>query len=256
MQYLQSIQLRYTHGWSSVTLREMNGHDELSINGTGTRDAIRLLQRLLVTDSSGDAKLTVEKWVTADRDHVMAALYTELYGKKIDGSYKCKNCKEKYSIDFMLPDLEDHLIHEPRASVNEDGLFRAGSCRFRLPTGEDEMATIGMSTAEATEELWKRCVVEQGGESMQTVQEAMIAAAPIIQSEILTACPECGKQQPGLFDMQTYLMDRLKQEQQKLIRQVHRLAISYKWGHDEILDLPRSLRRNYVSMIEAELQLQ
>jgi hypothetical protein len=42
----------------------------------------------------------------------------------------------------------------------------------------------------------------------------------------------------------------LKKERPRLLYEIHRIASSYHWSQQEILQLPRTLRKQYVELIE------
>jgi Cft2 family RNA processing exonuclease len=68
--------------------------------------------------------------------------------------------------------------------------------------------------------------------------------------EMQAICPECAREQNVRFDMQTFLLVRLKKERPRLLYEIHRIASSYHWSQQEILQLPRTLRKQYVELIE------
>ena len=136
-----------------------------------------------------------------------------------------------------------------------NGVFRSrDGCRFRLPSGEDEIAVIGLSPEDAERELLRRCVIEgnphagNGG-----LQETMKNLAPLLDLNVEAVCPECGGSQMVHFDIQYFLLSRLRLDQERLAYEVHRLSAFYGWGLKEILDLPSRLRRTYVGLAEMEL---
>jgi hypothetical protein len=49
-----------------------------------------------------------------------------------------------------------------------------------------------------------------------------------------------------------YLLRALAYEKQFLIHEVHRIALAYGWGYDEILSLTREDRRGFVRLIETD----
>ncbi|MBK6828963.1 MAG: hypothetical protein IPG86_19860 [Chitinophagaceae bacterium] len=197
--------------------------------------------------------LSAERMVTADRDRVLAAIYIDTFGSRVNGKTKCLECQQPFEIEFQLPELQQHLESSAAGTVEESGIYCLDECEFRLPTGEDELAIAGLQATEAVNALLQLCVVSGGKQQGEKIQEAMSGIAPVIQTEIKTVCPECGHTQQARFDIQSYLLSKLKEEQKQVYRDIHRLASSYKWSHREILELPRRLRRSYVKMIEDEL---
>jgi hypothetical protein len=151
----------------------------------------------------------------------------------------------------MLPDWIAHVRKEaPTPVTDEEGFYRlAYDIRFRLPDGTDEMAVWGLPVEVAEEMLLQRCVPGPiKKERAAEIQLAMAQQAPVLLADMAATCPECGHFQNAHFDMQSFLLARIKNERKKVAAEVHCLAVAYGWAHREILDLPRSLRKTYVSL--------
>jgi hypothetical protein len=258
MSFYPSI-VQFTPGILRVHLREINGRDELAVENLGTPGAIQLLDRLLVHPHDADAP-RAETFVTADRDRLLAAVYKQTFGSRIESSVHCRHCTTLFDLDFSLDDLVSHSQPEGDRDTfpaQTDGVFALESgIRFRLPTGEDENALYGLQTGQMEQVLIERCLLEgdpatDGGK----IQQAMEQIAPVLQMEMVAQCPECEKEQSVHFDMQSFLLTRLKQGQKQVTLEIHRLAATYHWSHAEILDLPRNMRRRYVDLIESELDM-
>jgi hypothetical protein len=255
MDFPISIKLRFTGHQKTIVLRELNGFDQAAITDTGTRSAISLLDQLIIYEDATENSLNASAIVTADRDNILAELYTCIFGNNIKGSFACKSCGENFSMDFQLSALRSHLLTQHPLVTDHMGTFHVEDGNFRLPTGEDELATLGLVAGNAVDELLKRCLVDGKIHNAEKVQQAMSDIAPILHTDIATTCPECGVEQTALFDIQTFLLERLKLEQTSITRDVHRLAGAYKWTYNSIMELPRSLRKRLVSLVETELQI-
>jgi hypothetical protein len=246
----------FTAGWPQAWLREISGLEEQSVAGTQVTEAIGLVDRLLVKGhrSAGGAK----DMASADRDRVLAAIYRQTYGDHIKGTLECRACEAPFDMDFSLGGFVDHTYaadETPVAQQLPDGsyLIQEG-LQLRLPTGEDEVAVIGLDAEKAASKLLERCLVAGDLQAAEAVGEEMISQiAPMLQTEMAAPCPECGHVMSVSFDVQTYLLQSLLQDQERLAWEVHRLATAYGWGLKEILKLPRSMRRNYARLIESEL---
>lgn len=250
--------VQFTPGGQQVFLRELCGHDELAVEDTGTIGAIQLLNRLLVDYRGEPHQATkAEILVTADRDRLLATVYKQTFGTLIDSTITCQACAQPFDINFSLDALIAHHQSETKPTTAkrlDDGTFRLDdSCRFRLPSGEDELAILQVTPNQAEEMLLRRCLLE--GELAAygaQIQEEMEKLAPVLQTDMQAVCPECNRQQTLHFDVQSFLLTRLQKSRRQVVGQVHRLATTYRWSHREILDLPRRLRHMYVSFIESE----
>jgi hypothetical protein len=235
-----------------VSLRDLQGHDELLPDGTGPVAASALLGRLGVP---APGELTL-----AERDRLIAELHRAMFGDAVDAQAHCSRCGGGFALAFSLDSLLASL--DARAAGAEIGLSGPdsagvyalpGGCRFRLPTTDDERALAALEQADdLARALLERCVlegdpVEHGG----AVERAMEALAPAIDLELPARCAMCGDAQRVPFEMVAFFFGTLLRERPLLHREVHCLAARYHWSHHEILGLPRAERRAYVALILA-----
>ena len=252
------IPLHFLPGSPWAALRELCGADEQSVSGTGAVDAIRLVDRLLVqTPGTGIGPGNAKKLTTADRDRLLAAIYTHTYGACIKSTVDCHKCKAAFDLDFSLEELVDHLYANTdnvNLEKDADGMFKlAGGPGFRLPTGEDEYRVLGLPAEKAEAELLARCIKNTGTKGKQKkLQDTMKALAPIVDIDMNAQCPQCQYNQKVHFDIQFYLLSSIIQERNRVNREIHCLAYAYGWGLQEILHLPRGSRKTLVRLIEAE----
>jgi hypothetical protein len=243
---------------SPFRLRELNGFDEQSVRGVDTATAIALLDRLLEHAPGSSAEdLKAIRLTASQRDRLLAAVYERTFGPRIDSTVRCTGCGQLVDATFHIEDLLavfSPADSSPAADLQPDGTFLLpNGLRFRLPTGEDEMAVAGLSPEDAERELLARCLIERtSGVDLAAVQEAMEEIAPVLALDLPGRCPECGAKQSVHFDMQFYLLRALELERKQIAREVHRLAIAYGWSLTEILGLFRSQRRAFVELIEAD----
>ncbi len=261
MSFSHLLPLRFTPQQRQLCLRPICGHDELAVGQAGSMDALALLGRLLVRMPEGTAEEagTALRIATADRDRAMALVYKNAFGAKVEATLACNACAAPFDLDFSLDDLLAH--HESQGSLHgveqvEPGVYRLpGLALFRLPTGSDEAAVWGLSPDEAEQALLERCLLEGDPATVGgPVQEAMRAIAPVFAMNLAARCPECGNEQLVHFDMQAYLLSAIMGRRKRLMREVHRLARAYNWGHAAILELPGHLRRSYVELVESEFE--
>lgn len=241
-----------------VGLREICGYDEIVADSTGTHTAIRLLDRLLVEAphthlSPGDAaNLTV-----VDRDRLLASVYTRTYGDHIASTVHCVHCGEPFDLDFSLQALLESLKQEAAdADVDPepDGTFKLpDGRRFRLPTGQDEVAVMHLPPEEAEGALLARCLVDgDATKAPEAVQEAMERVGPVLHLDLKARCRACDAYQPIHFDIQSYLLSSISAERRRLTYEIHLLASAYGWMVRDIMELPRSQRQMFAALIEAE----
>jgi hypothetical protein len=251
---VHTYHLIHTPERPTVSLREINGYDELMIEDNGARAVLKLLQNVIMPPSPGTLAVAPEKIVISDRDYLLAGIYGYTYGSRIQSVLKCRTCLSPFDMDFSLDDLvlsiRGSASHKPQ---DEQGFYCYDDYRFRLPNGEDEMAVAGMPVVEAERQILERCMAGTNTVANdRDVQSFMKSVAPLVFSEIQTTCPECGANQVVIFDIQTFFLSRLKNERKRVAAEVHSIAMAYHWSHHEILEIPRTLRKSYAGMIGLE----
>jgi hypothetical protein len=254
---LAQVPLQFTPDYRWAVLRELNGTDEAVVSNTRIRGAIALIDCLLVNSPEGLAPGQAARLTAPDRDRVLASIYQGTFGSVIESTVRCRHCHTSFDVRFALPDLIQQLSPSSTIEAVEalpNGVFQlSDGCQFRLPTGEDECAVLGLSPDQAIARLLQRCVITASNspEPVQ-LQKAMSEVAPLLDLDLDTVCPECSHFQSIHFDMQSYLLTALEQEQRRLMQEVHRMAIAYGWSLTEILGLSRRHRRELIALIEAE----
>ncbi|MCP4623540.1 MAG: hypothetical protein GY850_08420 [bacterium] len=188
----------------------------------------------------------------------MTAIYIRIYGSHVESVVNCKYCEKPFDMDFSLEQLLDSLnsgaVSTIQIEKKQGGIFKLpNGCCFRLPTGENECAVLGMTPEDAESELLRSCVLEGDPDGEEApLQDIMQEMASLVNLNMDARCPECNEHQLIHFDIQHFLLSSLRQERQQLAYEVHRLAGAYGWSLNEILELPRSVRRTYVDLVESE----
>ena len=146
---VHTYQLIHTAGRPTVSLRELNGYDELMIDDSGTRAVLKLLQNI-ITSVSPDNAYAAEKIVIADRDYLLSRVYSYTYGSVIQSVLKCRKCASPFDMEFSLDDLVASVRGLANNSIHDgQGFYNYDDYQFRLPDGADELAVAGMPLAEA-----------------------------------------------------------------------------------------------------------
>jgi hypothetical protein len=252
------ISLRFAPSEWRVLLRELTGHDERRVSGTSTQDALELIEAVLVPIPGESASPHAEEFVAADRDCILAELYIRTFGDRIESTLRCKDCGIQFDIDFSLRELtatvEQRSPNRDYASIKPNLFEAVGGWRFRLPTGREECAMAGCDRGTAEAALFEVCVAEaQSQPNIADLQTALEEVAPLLELELSACCPECERIHLVQFDIQTYLLRSLLNEQGRRIFEIHRLAAAYGWSLDEILSLTRTERRRLVEQVEDEI---
>ncbi|HET6613310.1 MAG TPA: hypothetical protein VFG83_15035 [Kofleriaceae bacterium] len=237
-----------------VWMRDLCGADEHVVRGTDTVAAIALVDRLLVTQPGaaygpGDAA----KLTCADRDQALAALCCATFGDRVDGTRICERCGERFDLELRLSDLAGAVWADCPPAPGDGVHTAADGTRFRLPTGEDELAVWGLSADDAAAALLSRCVVEdQPVHESSAVLSAMERVGPTLDLDLDAACSECGHPHAVAFSVQAWVLGHLEQSRPHLLREIHVLARAYGWSLDDILRLPRQSRLALVELVELD----
>ena len=249
--------LEFSPGNKWLYLNEPDGFIEQQIAGTGSIDALSLLNACIGNKFESEFVVKNASLLTIpDRERVLSILYEICYGRKVETTVRCMECKEPFDIDFSLPVLMESLKPNhaiTRKKVNGIYVFTTSNdISFRLCTGVDELAVVGMAPEQAEEELIIRCLLQGDIETAKKkLPQAMNMVAPLIDMDIDTTCPDCQTEQKFHFNLQTFFLKSLIRDKKLLTTEANLLALHYGWGLDEILHLPRSLRKTYVSYIES-----
>jgi hypothetical protein len=246
-----------------VYLRELAGYDELS-----TGSAVELVDGLLLDRPGAAARPGDARRLTlSEVDRMLAAVYRGLYGDAVVCHVTCPGCRSSYELSFTLSDMWDALTEttpedeELLAALDGPdghGVYRLGSLRFRLPTGEDLAEVVGLGPEASAAALRASCVLEQSaGDGRErpgleaTLDRAMALVGPTLDTDLDGVCPECSAEQAVPFRIDEFLFAALRRERALLTREVHELARAYRWSRHEILEMPRRERRQHAGLVLA-----
>jgi uncharacterized protein YbaR (Trm112 family) len=252
---------------SYAELRPLAGREEewlASHPGTpGAKAVTRLLSACLVhLDGEPPAYEYVQRLLVGDRDYLMLQLRCMTLGDHFRAVLVCPACNAKMDVDFDA----DEVPIERRPQMTSTYTLDLGSeekrcrtVRFRLPTGGDQEAVLGMDMESAVDALLGRCLIDNGGTPLSpternTVIDAMEQLAPEINLELELVCPECGLAFVEPFDITTFFFKEMRVNAGMLLREVHHLAFYYHWNESDILSLTRERRRAYLALLSDALR--
>ena len=255
------VDLRTVHTGLSlpaqVFLRELSGFDEMCADSV-----TELIDRLLI-DRPGSAfgPGQTGKLSLSDTDRITAELYRHLYGNDVEARALCSACGSTWSVGFTLTDLiassdatseDDLAILRQVDGPDADGVYGLEGSRFRLPTGEDLAAVSGLEPGDMEPAMRTRCVLQQDPQhDDEIVDKAMSLVGPTLDTDLEATCSECGSEQSVPFRIDEFLLAALRRESALLAREVHELALAYRWSRREILEIPREERRQYAGLVLA-----
>ncbi|HVV51711.1 MAG TPA: hypothetical protein VHG72_19560 [Polyangia bacterium] len=240
-------------------LREISGHEELLPTGESESPVLasEIVARVLIDlPASAVRRETAWQMTIGDRDRLIAELQLHCFGDRVSSVAHCDSCDGSFEIDFSLSALLEEAEGRRAAAAeargpDAQGFYLApGGDRFRLVTVDDERALLGVPPERAGELLLGRCVPDRPPAAVDERTQALVEALdPVLSLELPASCAECGAAQRVDFDLARFFLASLHRERPLLIREVHWIAKAYGWSHQEILGLPRSVRRAYAGLL-------
>jgi hypothetical protein len=82
----------------------------------------------------------------------------------------------------------------------------------------------------------------------------ILDASPELDTTLDLECIECKTPFRFVYEPVHALLGELRASRAALLKEVHYLALHYHWSQAEILSLPRTLRHEYLGLLEAELE--
>lgn len=232
---------------STAYVRRLTGLDEQAVGSSDTLAAVELIDRVCVC--VGEDALAPGQAIdlTAhDRDRILAALYSDTYGPEVQGVASCSACGQPFDFSFAL----DGLL----ASLEQARANASAGLSVRPPTARDELAVAALSPDDAARELARRCLGDQPFDA-QALDAALSAQAPIVSMELDATCPECGTVRAIAFDIQSTFLGSLLAERSELAREIHQLALTYRWSLSDILSLSRGQRRQFADLASSAAEV-
>lgn len=229
----------------ALRLREPRGADELALDGVDTRAAVRWLDALL------DGPPAAAELSASDRDALLAGVHRALWGDRIVSSFACSACGKMVDLSFELSALQRDLADRTEAAQVSTArhLHDHEGHAYTLPSAADEEAAAQLGPRQGREALAHGI---RAGADAAALAVRLEALAPLLDVDLDADCAECGRAQQMRFDIQSFVLQRLLDERETLLAEVHTLAAGYGWSLAEITALPRSLRRDFAARLQAQ----
>lgn len=225
-------------------LREPTGEDELSLDGVDTRSAVQFLDRLCDRPVASVSDLSA-----SDRDRILAALHRALWGDRIVSTLDCDVCGAAFDLGFEISALQRDLHgHAPPRVISLRIIADADGAELHLPNADEEQKAAELGPAAGAGNL-TRIIGGEPDRDTDALSARLETLAPLIDIDLDVACAECGHHARARFDIQSFVLQRLLDERDGVIGEIHALASGYGWSLQDILSLPRGLRRSFVNRI-------
>lgn len=196
------------------------------------------------------------------RNARLLELWEATFGPALACIAACPHCGEAAEVTFDVSDVTVEAVIDTGATV---AIRQAGyEIEARIPTSRDMLAAAAFGDAGTIRgRLLDRCVVAAradgplvAGSALPKPVVTMIArrlAEVDAQAEIRLAvqCPACGQPWEEGFDIAAFLWIEIDAWANRLLRDVHDLAVAHGWREADILAMNPARRRRYLDMVGA-----
>jgi len=194
------------------------------------------------------------------RDGRLLQLRESLFGPKLASVAVCPACGERLELNFLVSDILITTPAPPAVLSIEQADYAVS---FRLPNSQDllRLATAAVTTNAGRNLLVAGCILEArlDGQAIdvaalpdaliEAVIAGMAAADPQADVQLALNCPRCGHAWEPTFDIVSFFWQELNGWADRLLHDVHILALTYGWSESDILTLSEWRRQYYLGMI-------
>nr|WP_067293219.1 hypothetical protein [Marinobacterium profundum] len=237
----------------------LNGALELSLEEAAaedgcTADKVTAVLACALASLAGQEpdRLLVASLVVGDRQFLMRQLSVLLDDSQRWLSARCSDCDAVFDLNYRPSSLPIKSAGQdfPESAVQINGT----SYRLRLPTGADQSNLDPRKSSEEQQLQLLASLLNPipdvstlSPQDIEILDQTLESMAPEVALQLLAPCPHC--QMENTLDLDPY--QSLDSSPDALLSEIHRLASSYHWSQQEILDLPRRRRQHYLQLIES-----
>lgn len=198
-----------------------------------------------------------------DRDYLLLRLRQVEHGDAVHQVMRCPACRQKVDVDFAISELPVRRLTSPAPafSIELGGM----PAQVRLPTGADQQAVEAIALrnpSAANTLLFSRVVLQLDG---RTPTEAEARTwPPALRAELAAwlearapgpdlfldlACPHCNSDMSYTFDLPAFFFAEQLSGLERLMEEIHILALHYHWSEAAILAMPAPKRQRYLALL-------
>jgi hypothetical protein len=191
------------------------------------------------------------------RDALLLEVHRRTFGDRLDAYTECPECREPLEFSLSCALLSGDVRHPaiPTKTVTIQG----SDFTLRSPDSRDAAAAAASENlAAARKVLLARCAVPaaRSAADIDALPEPLQAAIadelaimdPLAETLVDLACPACGHEWQGIFEIMTFLWTKIRARARRLLQEVDALARVYGWGEADILAMSETRRGLYVQM--------
>jgi hypothetical protein len=213
----------------------------------GQRRSAVIRALLLAAESGRIGERDPAELSIGERDAAILRLRAASFGPRLQGYIDCPRCAERLEFDFDCAALLADL------SAPQGSEFTAAGLRFRLPNSRDLISVAETAdTIEAARSLLRCCcldaadTVEWTDALLAEIEMRIGALDPAADIRFAFTCSACAHAWHERLDIAAWCWDEVEIRAQRLIDEVHRLALAYGWSEDQVLALGAARRSAYL----------
>jgi len=239
-----------------VTTADLLTAWERGLSQSGSRRLLTLLATVHPEMSSEQ----LLKLPIGQRDGLALRLREMLFGPQLTSLSTCPSCSERLELALDVADIKitsSSPAKEPLA-LKLEGF----ELEFRLPDSQDFIFIEAVSSVdEARSILFERCLLSASldGQAcavdmlpeqiLDKVETAMSEADPQADVQLDLCCPACRHSWLATFDISSFLWSEISAWAQRVLNEVHLLAMAYSWHEADILAMSSARRRFYLERV-------
>jgi hypothetical protein len=188
------------------------------------------------------------------RDAILISLRETLFGSRARLLATCPICTDQSELDFALREIRSPSPASSWFSVGQDD----SEVSFRLPCSHDLLALRFAKPSDPKQFLIRACLAEPfssrdnlTAELVDRISKEMADLDPQANVMLAITCANCLHEWEARFDIVTLLWLELDAWAQRLIGEVHVLAMTYAWDEKTILEMSPLRRQIYLNMISS-----
>jgi hypothetical protein len=169
--------------------------------------------------------------------------------EEFEAGIDCPRCGVAVEVTLTFSELlEASRPHQA------DEVDVAGSGRYRLPTGRDQLGWLDHA-GEDEGDMVNRILASlhlEGAAPAAMVEAALDEADPLVRTSVTAVCTDCRHEAELEMDVAGQALRSLQRQQAGMLEGVHLLASRYHWTEAEIFALPAWRRDHYLELLSRE----
>ena len=243
-------------------LRDLTGFEDELVLSSRERNSARLANRVLENclgppgqSTSLPRRNQITTLPVADRDWLLLKLRQRSVGDVVRSEADCDRCGHASEIEFRLSSLP--LNTAPAHDVDVE-LRDGRQVHLRPVTAGDQEVLLDRREARLEEvlavvaTLSAEEIAELDDESLRRLANALDSANPDHDIRLGLRCHACDRELAAPFDLEGFFCAELRVHAERLIDDIHAVAMTYHWSQDAILRLSWRRRLAFMERIESE----